>query len=579
MRQHLPSQGSSPATVASLRRLWPGLTRALLALTGLTAVINLLTLTPTLYMLQVFDRVMVGQNHLTLLFVSGMVFYLWLMLTFGDWLRSQMLAQVGTHFDSQVSPAVFEAVYLGLREEGRLASKPLQDVGEIRTFVTGHLFQAFLDAPFALVFLAALFLLHPTLGWVALGLFVVQLVFAVASHRVAQRAAKIAQDAQAQESDFLRAKLTSTEVSLTMGMLKVLRTRWLSLQHHSASAAEANHALSTGLADVSKFLRYAQQAVSLGVGAVLTIDGAITPASMIAANVLMSRALSPVDQIVGGWRTLHSTRAALDRVLALLAGLGKPATPPRGRIEPQHSSSKFDRLAVECRQISVQLPTRKTPVLTQVDVVFPAASLTMVMGPSGSGKSTLGRVLVGGVPSSHLSGQIWVNDSLASAGLGPLTGAQVGYLPQEIELFNATVAENIARLGELDAQAVVAAARDAGLHEMILALPQGYETRIGEAGRRLSGGMRQRIGLARALYQRPPWLVLDEPDANLDQAGEQALLHTLQTQRDQGTTVVLISHRTHWLEVADRLVVLAKGEVQASGPKAGVLAALSPPRR
>ena len=155
----------------------------------------------------------------------------------------------------------------------------------------------------------------------------------------------------------------------------------------------------------------------------------------------------------------------------------------------------------------------------------------------------------------------------------------MGYLPQEIELFNATVAENIARLGELDAQAVVAAARDAGLHDMILALPQGYETRIGEAGRRLSGGMRQRIGLARALYQRPPWLVLDEPDANLDQAGEQALLHTLQAQRDQGTTVVLVSHRTHWLDVADRLVVLAHGEVQASGPKAGVLAALRPPRR
>ena len=579
MTQHRSSHGHHAATAASLWRVWPGLASALLALMGLTAVINVLTLTPTLYMLQVFDRVMVGQNHLTLLFVSAMVFYLWLLLTLGDWLRSQMLAQVGTRFDSHVSPLVFGAVYLGLREEGPLASKPLQDVAEVRSFVTGHLFQAFLDAPFALVFLAALFLLHPTLGWVALGLLVVQLLFALTSHSVAQRAAKLALEAQAQEGDFLRAKLASTEASLTMGMLQVLRARWLALQHHSASAAEANHALSTALADISKFLRYAQQAVSLAVGAVLTIDGAITPASMIAANVLMSRALSPVDQIVGGWRSLHSTRAALGRVLALMGGPGKPAASPSSQTDLPASTDTISRLALECRQISVQLPGRQTPLLDHVDVAFPPASLTMVMGPSGSGKSTLARVLVGAVASNQLSGQIWLNDNLVSAGLGPLTGAQMGYLPQEIELFNATVAENIARLGELDAQAVVAAARDAGLHDMILALPQGYETRIGEAGRRLSGGMRQRIGLARALYQRPPWLVLDEPDANLDQAGEQALLLTLQAQRDQGTTVVLVSHRTHWLDVADRLVVLAHGEVQASGPKAGVLAALRPPRR
>ena len=577
MTQHLLLLGSNPRTDVPLWRLWPGLTRALLALLGLTAVINLLTLTPTLYMLQVFDRVMVGQNHLTLLFVSAVVFYLWLLLTLGDWVRSQMLAEVGARFDSQVSPLVFGAVYLGLREEGLLASKPLQDVAEVRTFVTGHLFQAFLDAPFALVFLVALFLLHPTLGWVALGLFVVQLLFALASLSMVQRAAKLAQDAQTQEGDFLRAKLASTEASLTMGMLEVLRARWLTLQQQSASAAEANHALSTALADVSKFLRYAQQAVSLAVGAVLTIDGAITPASMIAANVLMSRALSPVDQIVGGWRSLHSTRAALGRVLALLAGPGKPAALPSSRTDLPASTQPIERVALECRRISVQVPARKTPILAQVDVVFPPGSLTMVMGPSGSGKSTLARVLVGGVASSHLSGQIWLNDALVNAGLGPLSGAQVGYLPQEIELFNATVAENIARMGEVDALAVVTAARDAGLHDMILALPQGYETRVGEAGRRLSGGMRQRTGLARALYQRPPWLVLDEPDANLDQAGEQALLKTLQAQRDQGTTVILVSHRTHWLDVADRLVVLANGEVQASGPKAGVLAALSPP--
>jgi ATP-binding cassette subfamily C exporter for protease/lipase len=557
----------------TLRALWPGLGRALLVLLALTAAINVLTLTPTLYMLQVFDRVMVGQNHLTLLFVSAMMVYLWLLLTLGDWLRSQLLAQLGIRFDAQVSPQVFEAVYHRLREDGQLAAKPLQDVAEVRSFVTGQLFQAFLDAPFAVVFLAALFLLHPTLGWVALCLFALQVVFAAASLRVARRAAAQAQTDQTQETDFLRAKLTSMAASYPMGMLPALRKRWDSLHNRSVASADSNQALSTALADVSKFLRYTQQAVSLATGAILTLDGAITPASMIAANVLMSRALAPADQIVSGWRTLQTTRAALTRLLGLL---GNPSSGTELEATPLTESQAVE---LECRKISVQLPGRAQPALKDVDLLFPAGSLTMMMGPSGSGKSTLASVLVGGMASDRVRGQLWVNGEQRLPSQRGVPGEQVGYLPQEVELFNASVSDNIARLGPVDGPAVVAAAREAGLHEMILELPQGYDTRIGEAGQRLSGGMRHRMALARALYGHPRWLVLDEPDANLDQAGEMALQHTLQAQRALGTTIVLISHRTHWLNMADRLVVLAHGEVQASGPKAGVLAALSPSSR
>jgi len=553
--------------------LWPGLGQAMLVLLALTAAINVLTLTPTLYMLQVFDRVMVGQNHLTLLFVSGMMLYLWLLLTLGDWLRSQMLAQFGIRFDAQVSPQVFEAVYRSLRADGSLASKPLQDVADIRGFITGHLFQAFLDAPFAVVFLVALFMLHPTLGWVALCLFALQAAFAWASLRVAQRAASHAQTDQTQETDFLRAKLASMEASHTLGMLPALRQRWNDLHTLSVASTEHNQALSTALADVSKFLRYTQQAVSLATGAVLTLDGAITPASMIAANVLMSRALAPADQIVGGWRSLQTTRAAIARVLDLLQ-----ASPGHITAEARPSSSN-DAVDVELRQVSVQVPGRVLPVLKNVDVLFPAGSLTMVMGPSGSGKSTLASVLVGAVATHQLSGQFVIDGKPVQPHQRWWPGEHVGYLPQDIALFDASVSDNIARLGPVDGAAVVAAAREAGLHEMILELPQGYETRLGEAGQRLSGGMRQRIALARALYGKPRWLVLDEPDANLDQAGELALQQTLQSQRSQGTTIVLISHRTHWLHRADRLVVLARGEVQASGPKAGVLAALAPSQR
>lgn len=545
----------------------------MLVLLALTAAINLLTLTPTLYMLQVFDRVMVGQNYLTLLFVSAMMVYLWLMLSLGDWLRSQLLAQLGGRFDAQVSPKMFEAIYRRLREDGQLAAKPLQDVAEVRSFVTGQLFQAFLDAPFAVVFLVALFMLHPTLGWVALCLFVLQLVFATASLRVARRAASVAQTDQAQETEFLRAKLSSMEASYPMGTLPALRKRWDRLHAQSVASTENNLALSTALADVSKFLRYTQQAVSLATGAVLTLDGAITPASMIAANVLMSRALAPADQIVSGWRTLQTTRSALTRLLELWqipsATTDLEATP----VTPSQP------VELECRKISVQWPRRAQPALKDIDLLFPAGSLTMMMGPSGSGKSTLASVLVGGMASDRVRGQLWVNGEQRLPSQRCVPGEQVGYLPQDVELFNASVSDNIARLGHVDGTAVVAAAREAGLHEMILELPQGYETRIGEAGQRLSGGMRQRMALARALYGHPRWLVLDEPDANLDQAGEVALQETLQAQRALGTTIVLISHRTHWLNIADRLVVLAHGEVQASGPKAGVLAALSPSSR
>jgi ATP-binding cassette subfamily C exporter for protease/lipase len=330
---------------------------------------------------------------------------------------------------------------------------------------------------------------------------------------------------------------------------------------------------STALADVSKFLRYTQQAVSLATGAVLTLDGAITPASMIAANVLMSRALAPADQIVSGWRTLQTARSALTRLLDLLH---TPSAPKDLEATPTTPSQPVE---LECRKISVQLPGRAKAVLKDVNLLFPAGSLTMMMGPSGSGKSTLASVLVGGMASDRVRGQLWVNGEQRLPSQRCVPGEQVGYLPQDVELFNASVSDNIARLGPVDGTAVVAAAREAGLHEMILELPQGYETRIGEGGQRLSGGMRQRIALARALYGNPRWLVLDEPDANLDQAGEIALQQTLQAKRALGTTIVLISHRTHWLNIADRLVVLAHGEVQASGPKAGVLAALKPSSR
>jgi ATP-binding cassette subfamily C exporter for protease/lipase len=540
-------------------------------LLGLNAAIALLTLVPTLYMLQVFDRVMVNQNLLTLVFISLLMFYLWGVLTLGEWLRGQWLAQLGTLVDEHLSPKVFAASFMQLHEKNSIHGRPLNDVVALRTFITGPLCQALIDAPFTFIFVAVLFLMHPLLGWASVCLLLVQVAFAVVGHHFVERHAKSATELQNVAAHFLRAKLSSLDTTYAMGMLARLKARWLEHHAHAQKAAETSNEVATLLADISKLLRYVQQAVSLAVGALLAMQGEITAASMIAANVLMSKALAPVDQLAGGWRQIQTARDALDRLVALLNNAGAQTKAQGFGV----SVSADQGVELTCDRLTVKLPSRRQPVLSDVNLLFPSASLTVIMGPSGSGKSSLAKVFAGVFAAHLVKGTCRVNGQSVKHGVPLLEASAFGYLPQTVELFDATVAENIARLGAVDATAVLAAAKATGLHDLILALPNGYDTRIGENGRRLAGGFRQRLGLARALYGSPRLLVLDEPDANLDVVGEQALVETLMTLKAQGMTLILISHRAHWLERADRLVVLAAGEVQASGPCQSVLAAFN----
>jgi ATP-binding cassette subfamily C exporter for protease/lipase len=307
--------------------------------------------------------------------------------------------------------------------------------------------------------------------------------------------------------------------------------------------------------------------LALGGGALLVIQGELSPGAMIAANVLMTRALAPIDLMVGTWAGFLSAKDAYARLRDLLEAHPLRNKPPMG-IQPKGD--------VLLKDVVASAPGRKEPILKGVSAVMPAGTVTVVLGASGSGKSTLARVLLGIWP--HSAGQVWLDGQAILNWDRMELGPHIGYLPQDIELFDGTIAENIARAGQVVSEKVIAAADASGLHQMILRFPKGYDTPMGEAGGLLSGGQRQRIGLARAMYGEPELVVLDEPNANLDDEGEAALVRAVQGMKAKGKTVVLISHRPGIVGVADRLLILHQGTVQASGPRDGVLAALQQQR-
>jgi ATP-binding cassette subfamily C exporter for protease/lipase len=317
----------------------------------------------------------------------------------------------------------------------------------------------------------------------------------------------------------------------------------------------------------SKFVRYTQQSLALGGGALLVIQGELSPGAMIAANVLTTRALAPIDLMVGTWSSFLSARDAFGRLRDLLAAH------PQRDLKAMNVVPQGDMVL---KEVVASAPGRETPILKGVSALFPKGSVTVVLGASGSGKSTLARVLLGIWP--HSSGDVLLDGHAVRNWDRMELGPHIGYLPQDIELFDGSIAENIARAGRVDSEKVIAAATASGLHAMILRFPKGYDTPMGEAGGLLSGGQRQRVGLARALYGEPALVVLDEPNANLDDEGENALVLAVQALKAQGKTVVLISHRPGIVSVADRLLILHEGTVQASGPRDGVLAALQKQR-
>ena len=527
-------------------------------------VTNLLMLSPTLYMLQVYDRVLVSRNELTLLAVSLITLFLFGVMAFSEWMRSRVLVRSGLRLDAMLSTRVFNASFdATLSQSGSAVPRAFNDLIQIRQFLTGQGIFAFFDAPWAPIYIAVLFFLHPVLGWASIVFALVQAALAWFGHRRTVEPTEVAAKAGMESSAYLQGKLRNAEALESMGMVDNLLPHWLRRHRKAVSMQSQASSLTHRITAVSKFIRYTQQSFALGVGALLVIDGQLTPGAMIAANVLMTRALAPIDMLVSTWKGYVVAKGAYGRLEALLqeyperdAALSRVA--PRG--------------SLKLRNLVATAPGRPTPILKGIDLLIEPGTVQVVLGPSGSGKSTLARAMIGIWP--YVAGEVRLDDLPIDSWDRSELGPYIGYLPQDIELFEGTIADNIARFGEVDPGKVIAAAQAAGLHEMILRFPKGYDTEMGEAGSLLSGGQRQRIALARAMYGNPVFVVLDEPNANLDDVGEAALVRAVLAMKQSGATVVLVTHRPGIVGVADRLLVLRDGLVQAEGPRDAVLQAL-----
>ena len=538
---------------------------AFLTVGAFSAVTNLLMLVPSIYMLQVYDRVLPSRNETTLLMLTLMMLGAYMLMSMLELVRSFVLVRVGAKFDMDMNKRVYTAAFeQNLKKGGGNAGQALMDLTNIRQFLTGNALFAFFDAPWFPIYLLVIFLFEPSLGVFALCGTAVLILLAFINERVTHKPLAEANTTAIASTNLATNNLRNAEVIESMGMLPNLMGRWLKL-HGSFLRLQADASEKAGkIAAVTKFVQVSLQSLVLGYGALLAVEGKITAGMMIAASILVGRALQPVQQVIGVWKTYSTTRSAYERLTKLLAD--NPA-----RSAGMELPKPVGNISVEA--VTAAPPGSTVPVLRGLTFSIAAGDVLGVVGPSGSGKSTLARLLVGIWPAAV--GKVRLDGAdiyqWNKAELGP----HIGYLPQDIELFGGTVSENIARFGEIDAVKVVQAAQRAGVHEMVLQLPKGYDTVLGEGGLGLSGGQRQRLGLARTLYGDPSVIVLDEPNSNLDDVGEQALVQAILDLRQRGKTIILITHRTNIIGATSKLLVLRDGQAAMYGPTRDVMAAIN----
>jgi PrtD family type I secretion system ABC transporter len=548
-----------PLVAAALRRTWT----AFMTVAALSAVTNVLMLTGPLFMMQVYDRVLASRSVPTLFALSGLAISLYVFLGVLELIRSRILTRIGQRIEEQLGGPTFDAVMvLPLRMSKKEAiSQPVRDLEQVRQFMSGPGPVAICDMPWLPLYLAILFLFHPYLGWIAVAGALILIALTLTSEAVLRDPIrKIAQLAGAR-SEFLEAGRRNAEALHAMGMRGAYSARWHEANSRYVEEQRQTSDATSGFSTASKIFRLALQSAVLALGAWLAIKQLASPGAMIASSILTSRALAPIEQAIGQWRGFVNARQARSRLYLLLEQFrndGSRMPLPK----PERS------LAVT--GLTVIAPGTQMPIVRDVSFNLKAGEGVGIIGPSGSGKSTLARALVGIWP--PVRGTIRLDgaeiDQWDSEALGP----SIGYLPQGVELFDGTIAENISRFDvSAKAERIIEAAKLAGAHELILSMPDGYDTRIGASGTILSAGQRQRVGLARALYGNPFLIVLDEPNASLDAEGETALTSAIMGIRESGSIVVVIAHRPNALAAVDHVLVLAQGTMMTFGPRDEVL--------
>jgi PrtD family type I secretion system ABC transporter len=515
-------------------------------------------------MLQVYDRVISSASEVTLVMLTIALLMAFLALAGLDAVRARVLTRASIRLDQNIAARVMTAIIDRSASFGGARSQLLRDFDTFRQFVTGMGIHAIFDLPWAPIYIAVIFMLHPALGAFALGCSILLVLMALLNEWIVKPPLSESSEAASRNYSFTEMSLRNTEVVRAMGMTDGLLKRWGRDRNRMLERQVTAGDRAATMQSIIRFLRLSMQSIILGLGAYLVIEQVSTVGAMFAASILLGRALQPIEQIVGSWRNLASARGAFLRVRDLLAA--NPLS-ESGTSLPRPAG----RLSVEA--LTFVPPLGPRPILRGVSFGIEPGEVLGVIGPSGAGKSTLARHLVGVLKPS--AGAVRLDGSDVSIWARRSLGRHLGYLPQDIELFADTIAANVNRFQEGNDPEVMLAAQMAGVHEMILRLPNGYDTQVGEDGAVLSGGYRQRIGLARAVYGNPSLVVLDEPSSNLDAEGDAALTDCIMQLKRCGTTVVIISHRPGTLGVVDKILVLRDGVAEMFGPRAEIMARLT----
>ena len=526
--------------------------------------INLLMLTAPIYMLQVYNRVLASGSHETLVFLTIMAAIAIFVMCVLDTLRSSITVRVGCWLNERLSPVYMAAGVRARLKGDATGSQSFHDINTVQSFVANQGLTAFFDAPWVPIFIFIIWMLHPWLGVLALISAIILLILTIANDLATRKHMSIASTTQIEATRLADTTIRNSDVVRAMGFLPALTTRWQQANAGSVDAMRRAGEAGGIVVALTKFVRFFVQVAILGLGAFLVLKSELTPGGMIAASIMLGRALAPVEMAIGAWKTFMMARLAYQRLKTQLESY--PPEPQRTRL-PEPAG----RLDVD--NVTYAVPGTSQVLLGQITFNVEPGEALAIIGPSGAGKSTMCRILAGLL--EPVSGSVRLDGSDIRHWDPQQLGRHVGYLPQDVELFDGTVRENVARMTEGRDEDIVEAAITSRAHDLIQRLPEGYDTRLGIGGVQLSGGQRQRVGLARAVFGRPKLLILDEPNANLDQPGEIALSNAIETLKQQGCALIIVGHRPSTLAQADKVLVIQNGTTSVFGPRDDVLRILS----
>lgn len=558
------SGGAGKAQASPLVKIVFEARSAWIAVVVFSMTINILMLAPTIYMMQVSDRVMTSRNMTTLAMLSILAIGMFAVMGALEWARSRVMVRLGVRLDRRLGAKLLSLSHRFEVEKTGDGRRLLADLTQLRTFLTGYAIFALLDAPWIPIFIVVTVMLHPMLALVVLAGAIVMVILTYITERSTRKPLADSNNSAAETSQFVATNMRHGEIIEAMGMFPVMLERWQKKQDRQLVQQAIASDRAGFVQGVAKFVRMTNQAFAMGVGGFLYLSTDVSPGIIFAASLLSGRISGPIEAITATWSQLGTTHESWKRLDEAL----------------RHVEKEYSGITLPVPKGEVALegvfggpPGVSAPFVQNVNLKIPAGVIVAIVGSSASGKSTLVR-LITGVWAPRM-GTVRLDGADLRAWRREQLGPYIGYVPQDVELFEGTVAENIARLGTLDSEKVIAAARSAGVHEMVLQMSDGYGTQVGANGAFLSGGQRQRIALARAMYGDPPLLVLDEPNANLDEAGELALDTALQQAKQRGQTVLIVSHRPIAIRNCDLILVMQNGQVSLYGPREQVMAKLA----